>query len=113
MESQLPNDGAPADIAWEPVDYQNEAEINAEAVVQEIFLDGLPLLAKEVYDRFVEFGVSKTTACPVALQMGIKKVKRKSGWWWVPPGVKEPTMAALAGDPYRASDAVKQPAHAP
>ena len=40
------------------------------------------------------------TNAPVALRMGVRKVKRKSGWWWVPPGVKEPTKSATAEDPY-------------
>lgn len=59
-----------------------------------------PVLAKDIFAAAQEQKISKTTLCPMALRMGITKVKRKTGWWWVPPGVKEPTKWATRENPW-------------
>lgn len=86
---------------WRPCKLHTESEEYAYETVDVIFTERKPLMAKVVYEDIIGACMAnKTAVCPMALKMGITKVKRRSGWWWVPPGVRPPTLGATAKDPW-------------
>ena len=88
-------------FAWRKCRIVSRTDEVAYDIIDEIFKRRKPLLAQEVYDAIEPpITPSKTVLCPMALKMGITKVKRRSGWWWVPPGVRPPTLGATAKDPW-------------